>query len=99
MSAYVILDIKVNDAERFAEYKVLAPPAIAAYGGRYLARGGATAVLEGAWPVNRLVILEFPALEIAKQWLDSPEYRQARALRQSAATTNAIVIEGAPLPS
>jgi uncharacterized protein (DUF1330 family) len=94
MPAYVILDIKVNDPETFARYKEMAPPAIAAYGGRYIARGGVTEVLEGDWRPNRIVILEFPGVDAARQWLESPEYREARSLREAATTTNCIVTEG-----
>jgi uncharacterized protein (DUF1330 family) len=94
MAGYVLLDINVTDAESFAKYRELAPPSIAAYDGKYLVRGGTTEVLEGSWPFNRIVMLEFPTVEKAKLWLDSPEYREARALRHAAATTNAIVVQG-----
>jgi uncharacterized protein (DUF1330 family) len=94
MAAYVVLDINVTDPEIFAKYRQLAPPAIAAYGGKYLARGGATEVLEGSWAPNRIVILEFPSVEHAKHWLDSAEYREARELRHAAAKTNAFVVQG-----
>jgi len=94
MAAYVIFDIKVTDPERFAQYRELAPSAIAAYDGKYLVRGGATEILEGSWVPNRVVVLEFPTVERAKQWLDSPEYREARALRHLATTTDAIAVQG-----
>lgn len=94
MPAYVIVDIGVNDPERYEDYKKLAPAAIAAYGGKYLARGGPTEVLEGDWSPNRLVILEFDSLATARQWLNSPEYREARALRHETAATNMVVVEG-----
>lgn len=94
MSAYVVLDIVVDDLDRYADYRKLAPPAIEQYGGRYLARGGAAENLEGDWAPNRIVILEFESTDKAKEWLTSPEYREARALRHATATTNAIVVEG-----
>lgn len=94
MTAYVVLDIEVTDPDKFARYRELAPPAIAAYGGRYIARGGATELMEGFRSPNRVVILEFPTVDRAKAWLESPEYREARALRQAAATTNAFVTQG-----
>lgn len=94
MAAYVILDIEVTDAERFARYRELAPPAIAAYDGKYLVRGGVTEVLEGSWMPNRVVVLEFPTLERARQWLVSPEYRDARELRRASAISNAIAVQG-----
>jgi uncharacterized protein (DUF1330 family) len=94
MPAYAIFDITVHDPVRYEEYKKLAPPAIAAYGGKYLARGGSMDVLEGDWNPSRTVILEFSTAEQARAWIDSPEYRKARALRHATATTNAILVEG-----
>jgi uncharacterized protein (DUF1330 family) len=94
MPAYAIFDIVVTDSERYEDYKKLAPPAIAAYGGKYLVRGGRLDVLEGDWNPSRIVVLEFPTAGQAKAWIDSPEYREARALRHATATTNAILVEG-----
>ena len=94
MTAYVIVDVDVLDPERYEKYKALAPPAIVAHGGRYLARGGRTEVLEGAWSPKRAVILEFPSLEQAKAWWASVEYAEGKALRQACARTNMIVVEG-----
>ncbi len=94
MSAYVIVDIEVLDPEGYKEYVAAAPATVALYGGRYLARGGATETLEGDWQAKRLVILEFPSVEQAKTWLNSPEYAPARALRHKYARTNMVVVEG-----
>jgi uncharacterized protein (DUF1330 family) len=94
MPAYVITDIDVKDNEAYAGYIRMSPASIAAYGGRFLARGGRTERLEGEWTPQRLVILEFESLERAKQWLDSPEYAPAKAIRQRTASSNMVVIEG-----
>ena len=94
MTAYVVLDIDVTDPVRFAQYRELAPIALSTYGGKYLARGGDAQTLEGSWQPKRVVILEFASSERARQWFDSPEYRQARGLRLAAASTNAIVVQG-----
>ena len=94
MPAYVILNIHVNDPDLFEEYKQLAPATIAAYGGRYLARGGKAEVLEGDWTPARVVILEFDSRDTAKAWINSPEYRAARLMRQQAATSHTILVEG-----
>jgi uncharacterized protein (DUF1330 family) len=94
MPAYVLADIEVRDPERYEKYKALAPPVIAAHGGRYLARGGRTELLEGSWAPERTVILEFPSLEKAKAWWDSLEYAEAKALRQASARTNMLIVEG-----
>jgi uncharacterized protein (DUF1330 family) len=94
MSAYVIVDIDVKDKDAYAGYIQMSPTSIAAYGGRFLARGGRTEKLEGEWTPKRLVILEFESLDRAKQWLDSPEYAPAKAIRHRTASTNMVVIEG-----
>jgi uncharacterized protein (DUF1330 family) len=94
MTAYVIVDIEVTNPEGYAEYKNLAPAAVALYGGKYIARGGKTERLEGDWEPERLVILEFPSAEQAKAWLYSPEYAPARAMRHQYAKSRMVVIEG-----
>ena len=99
MPAYVVVDIEVRDAATYEEYKRLAPPSIAAYGGRYVARGGATTVLEGEWRPTRLVILEFPTAERARAWWGSPEYAAAKALRQSSAGSDMVLVEGLAAPA
>ena len=69
MSAYVVVEIVVNNPEGYEEYKNLAPQPIAAYGGKYIARGGSAENLEGDWQPNRIVILEFESVDKAKNGL------------------------------
>lgn len=94
MTAYVIVDIEVTDPEGYKEYAKMAPEAVNLYGGKYIARGGQNETLEGDWQAKRLVILEFPSVEQAKSWLNSPEYAPARKLRHQYARSNMVVVEG-----
>ena len=94
MSAYVVVECEVTDPVKYEQYKQLAPAAIARHGGRYLVRGGATEILEGNWQPKRVVILEFPSLDAAKAFYDSPEYRAARAVRTGAAKMDILAVEG-----
>ena len=94
MAAYVILDINVKDSVVYEEYKKKGAPTILEYGGKPLARGGKTEVLEGNWQPRRMVILEFKTMEDAKRWWNSPEYTEAKDLRHKAADTNVIFLEG-----
>lgn len=94
MAAYVIVDIQVTEPVGYAEYRQLAPPIVASYGGRYLVRGGALETLEGDWAPQRLVILEFPSVAQAKAWWDSPEYRPLREMRQRTTISKMVVVEG-----
>ena len=98
MSAYVIVDIDVTDPQGYPEYIQLAPATITAYGGKYLARGGKTEVLEGVWIPKRLVILEFESMARAKEWLTSPEYALARKLRHQTARSHMLLVEGVGQP-
>lgn len=94
MAAYVVVEIEIQDPARYERYKELAPPSIAAYGGRYIVRGGDVEILEGSWTPRRFVILEFPSMEKAKAWWASPEYAEAKALRQASARTEMLVVKG-----
>lgn len=94
MPALLIVDIEVTDAVLYEDYKRLASAAIAAHGGRYLVRGGRSEVLDGDWTPRRLVVLEFESVERAKAWRDSPEYAEAKRVRERCARVNMVVVEG-----
>lgn len=94
MAAYVIADVEIRDPETYETYKELTPATLAAYDGRFVVRGGTAETLEGDWKPRRIVVLEFPSLKRAKQWWSSTEYAGARSLRQQAAETRMIVVEG-----
>jgi uncharacterized protein (DUF1330 family) len=94
MPAYVIIDIDVKDPVGYEEYKKQGAPTIIAYGGKPLARGGATEVLEGNWQPKRMVLLEFKNMIEAKKWWNSEEYNEAKKLRHKAALANVVLLEG-----
>ena len=94
MAAYVILDIEVTDPVLYSEYRKLAPPIVAKYGGKYLVRGGKSETLEGDWSPHRLVLLEFESLERVKEWIDSPEYAEPRKMRLQATRSQMVIVEG-----
>jgi len=94
MAAYIIVDVDIQDPERYAEYVRSVPPTIAAFGGRFLVRGGRAENLEGGWQPRRIVVLEFDSLERARAWWASAQYAAPKRLRQSASVTGMIVVEG-----
>ena len=96
MPAYVINDMEVLDPQGLEDYKKLSPQTVVQYGGKFLARGGAIETVEGEWSPKRIVILEFPSVEQARAWVNSPEYAPARQLRQKASRSNIIIVDGAP---
>jgi len=94
MSAYVIVEISITDPIEYEEYKKLTPASIAAFDGRFVVRGAKTESLEGNWQPGRIVVLEFPSVERAKEWWNSGEYSKAKEIRQRSATTKMLVVEG-----
>ena len=94
MPAYVIIETDIHDPVQYERYKAASPAAVAGGGGRFLARGGELAVLEGDWNPPRIVVLEFPDLETAKRWYESPGYQEAKRLREGAASLRMVAVEG-----
>jgi uncharacterized protein (DUF1330 family) len=94
MKAYIIVDIKITDPDRYDDYKKLTPASLQPFGGKFVVRGGATATLEGNWLPGRIVVLEFPSVEKAKAWWSSDAYAPAKAIRQASSETKMIVVEG-----
>jgi uncharacterized protein (DUF1330 family) len=94
MPAYLILDIHVEDPEEYAAYRERSPATLEAYGGRYLVRGGPHEVVEGDWDPERVVVLEFPSVERAHEWYESPEYQAIVEKRKRAAPSNVVLVDG-----
>jgi uncharacterized protein (DUF1330 family) len=94
MAAYVIANVTVKDPVRYEDYRKLVPGCLQKYGGKFIARGGNIEVLEGDWHPTRLVILEFPSVEQARAWWSSPEYSEAKAIRQATSEGTLLILEG-----
>lgn len=94
MPAYLIAEVDVADTAAYEDYKKITPGAIAAYGGKFVVRGGAVDSKEGGWKPARLVVVEFPTMEQARKFYDSPEYAPALAIRLKAAKSRLILAEG-----
>ena len=94
MAAYAIVDFEMRDPSAMGEYIEKVPAIIGKYGGRYLARGGKTEIMEGDWEPNLVVIVEFPSTDHAKRFYDCEEYQQFKAARHRAGASNMILVEG-----
>jgi uncharacterized protein (DUF1330 family) len=94
MSAYVISEVEVRDAEAMEAYRSLAARTIAQYGGRYLVRGGASETVEGGPPTKTLIIVAFPSMARAREWYASPEYAEALKHRRSALDRRLVFVDG-----
>lgn len=94
MTAYVISEVEILDAGLAEAYRTLAAASIAAYGGRYLARGAEAEVVEGTSTQRRIVIVEFPSMAQARAWYASPEYAEALTVRAQALDRRLIFVDG-----
>ncbi len=94
MPAYVIADIEITNPKEYEAYRAMVPPTIAAFGGRFIARGGKVEALEGDWHPTRLIILESPDAATARRWYDSPEYAAAKRVRQAHSRGSLVLVEG-----
>lgn len=93
--AYVIAEIEVTNPDGYKEYTTLVPATVEKYGGRFIVRGGKSVPLEGDWPERRRVIIEFPSVEAARKWWDSPEYEKPMAMRRANSKGRLLLVEGA----
>jgi uncharacterized protein (DUF1330 family) len=94
MPSYVILDVNVQDAVGYEQYRQAGSPSVPQYGGKYIVRGGEVEVLEGEWRPERLVVIEFESFDRAKRWYNSPEYQAALQGRLRTAISKVLIVDG-----
>jgi uncharacterized protein (DUF1330 family) len=87
MPAYMVVQLKVTDPDKFARYREAVPSVVAAFGGRYIVRGATVEVLG-------FVLFEFPSVEAIQRFWHSPEYAKVKPLRENAAEVDAWVVAG-----
>ncbi|MGD0702505.1 MAG: DUF1330 domain-containing protein [Trebonia sp.] len=84
-AAYVVSAVEgVADASAVKRYAEVAGPAIEHFGGRFIVSNTEPVVVEGESSSNYVSMVEFPSMEDAKAWYNSPEYAEARDLTPAA---------------
>lgn len=91
--AYWVAHVDVTDAESYEAYRAANAVPFEKYGAKFLVRGGAQQVREGAQRA-RTVVIEFADLETAQACYDSPEYQAAKAIRAPASIGDLVIVEG-----
>ena len=91
--AYWVANATVSDPDAYQRYREANADVFAKYGAQFLVRGGAQTAMEGT-PAPRTVVIEFKDLATAQACYNSPEYQDAKALREGAATANLVIVEG-----
>ena len=91
MRAYVLAQLTIHDRARYDRYAARFMEVLRGFEGRLLAADESPRTLEGDWPHQKVVLIEFKDREEARRWAASPEYRAIAVDRE--ASTEAIVLE------
>ena len=94
MKGYLVLDLKITDLNGFMEYVRKIPEFIKKHDGRYIVQGVVPESIEGNWLPERLVILEFPTTNKAKEFLADPDAQSLFSLRHKTTDSQLILVEG-----
>ena len=94
MPAYIVGQISITDPEAYGRYREKVPAIIEKCGGRYLTRGGPVETLEGLEFDRRMVVIEFPDMEMARAFYFGPDYAPVKAIRLAASEGQLLLQEG-----
>jgi uncharacterized protein (DUF1330 family) len=96
MSAYIIIRVDIRDREAYGRYMQYTPRVVDQYGGRFIVRGGETETLEGDEETLRMVVVEFPSMDMARGFYRSEEYQAVKGLRLGAGEAQFVAVDGYP---
>ncbi len=94
MKAYLVLELAINDFDRFRPYIAEIPAFITKHSGKYIVRGVQPTTIEGDWRPERLVIIEFPGREMAEAFLGDPAIQDLFELRHATTTSRLVLVDG-----
>lgn len=93
--AYIYVEMTIRDPEHFRQYTALSAPAVHAAGGRYVVAGSKPEVVEGTFDAHRIVVVQFPSVERAREFYHAAAYQAAKEKRAGAAEFKMLLLEGA----
>ena len=93
MGAFMVIHADITDPEQFMKYGQATPAVVEKYGGRYRSMRGELEQLEGSPDNRKLVISEWPSMQHAREFWNSPEYAAAKKLREGAAEVDVYLVE------
>lgn len=94
MTALVMIDLTVRDLPEMTRYEGAAIALAGRFGGRPLVKELHPEIVEGQWSPTWLVVLEFPDRKVVRDFYNAPDYQPLKALRQTAATSNGVIVVG-----
>ena len=96
MAAYVFFDVVSVHPDRMAGYRDKALASIKAFDGKLVAATNNIECREGDWRPKRIVMIQFPSMEQARAWYESPEYQDVLPIRLAANKDKMVIFEGMP---
>ena len=94
MNAYLILDLTIHNFNEFREYIDKIPEYVKKHSGRYIVQGVEPDVIEGDWKPERVVVIEFPSKNNAREFLQDPDAQTLFTLRHKTTTSQLILVDG-----
>ena len=94
MNAYLILDLTIHNFNEFREYIEKIPEFIKKHSGRYVVQGVEPELMEGDWKPERVVVIEFPSKNNAREFLQDPDAQTLFTLRHKTTTSQLILVDG-----
>jgi len=92
---YMIANYQINDQAGFQQYLNAAGSLVAQYSGRVIVFNLNATAVEGS-PKSVMAIAEFPTVEDARRFYNSPEYTAAKRFRIASTEGAVIITEGLP---
>ncbi|XQW83449.1 DUF1330 domain-containing protein [Thalassotalea piscium] len=80
MSAYLIIQAKLSDWNKFKDYTEVVPAIVKQYGGEYIVMDSQPEIFEGE-DAGSVVVSKWPSKEAAQNFWQSSEYKKAKPLR------------------
>jgi uncharacterized protein (DUF1330 family) len=91
---FSLVRVQIRDERAFGDYLAGHLPTIGAFGGRFLAAGALPQPVEGDWPMRRMIVHQWPNAQVFFQWYESSSYAPWRQIRQRAADTEMVLVQG-----
>ena len=99
MSAFAFVDLHIFDIEHYLDYQHALKPLLEQVGARYLARGGEIEVFEGNMHPERIILMEFPSMEVLREFYNSEAYQALEAQRKDCSRASIVGVSGLPEPT
>jgi uncharacterized protein (DUF1330 family) len=94
VSVYVLAQLTIHDRARYDRYAAQFMGVLSKFAGRLLAADESPSVLEGEWPHQKVVLIEFEDLDEARRWASSQEYRAIAVDREGSTTATVLTVTG-----